>query len=428
VALGQGKDVPNVLAGILSNIGEFNGIVQKMRDSDSDSLVERILQELNGSIVVSPSDVSLLIGTLRVSTDEEFVKDAQIRLGVIYNNNAASQAEIVKESSQTLKANVTNTLVSLRLLQTIRYLCQNTAIPLPPPEIDADNYVINDKTITSFIPLLPTIIELTQVESPLVAKVAVELLTLFSNKGGELLAKKYSIEKTTNEDALKFIGIKLAANRDRDVANAIVTFLSAFILKNSASTRLDNDRDMVTELVSTSTRYPGLTNRIQILLNSLGYAIDGTPLPGGAHRGGGDISAPEENVDMRGGAPDFTSLSSILTSPGQSKEKLMKFFKEIEVQYKTAMENVQNLENQIESLSDTSSEKDAKLAEKEVELIAVKRDKTYAENQIASLKGTVDTLNKSTKKATDAMGLLQQKYDTNVGHRDSENTEKQSSH
>ena len=46
VAVTQGKDVPNLLAGILENMGEFKGIIQKMKDSDSDKLLQQLLQQI----------------------------------------------------------------------------------------------------------------------------------------------------------------------------------------------------------------------------------------------------------------------------------------------------------------------------------------------------------------------------------------------
>jgi hypothetical protein len=403
VAVTQGKDVPNLLAGILENMGEFKGIIQKMKDSDSDKLLQQLLQQLDGTMLVSPDEISMLVGQLRFSTDEGLLENTQKVLDVHMNSQGD---QVVKKLGDTLsvKANMSNPLVCKNILNTILYLSQKKLSIDEVSEVinrDVDPDDIKDDIVAKFLPLIPQIVELTQNESPEVVVRAVRVLTLFSKEhGNEFTPKKYSIQTIANEDILKYIGMAFSkANSDKNepVAKAIIEFLIMYAQNNPINILKINGL-LVQGLVQASRTFrASLYGDSVALLNRLGYDQDGSP----SDMEGGSLPKRERRVMLGGGIEQ--QLREILMTPGKSSQtKLNEFFDKMQKVHDEQIQSSQNLATELTRKNEDNNAKNAVIAEKTAELSAEKTKAKSASEQISALQAKVNTLEEAAKTAAAA--------------------------
>jgi len=403
VAVKQGKDVPNLLAGILENMGEFKGIIQKMRDSDSDILLQQLLQQLDGTMLVSPDEISMLVGQLRFSTDERLLENTQKTLDVHMGTNGD---QVVKKLTDTLnvKANMSNPLICKNILNTILYVSQNklsfdTVSDIVNRDIEVDD--IKDDIVAKFLPLIRNIVELTQNELPDIVVRAIKVLTLFAKAhGNEFTQKKYSIQTIANEDILKYIGMAFSkANSDKNetVAKEIVDFLIMYAQQNDVN--ILKMKDYIKNVLVEATRTFRDTDSFVAILHRLGYDQDGNPsdMEGGAYvervrriMVGGETTTHGSDIEQQ--------LRQILMTPGKSSQsKLISFFEEMQKVHEDHVEASQNLKTELNKQTEEKVAKNTIIAEKTAELSAEQAKVKSASEQVSALQANVDRLEEAAK-------------------------------
>jgi len=422
VSLSQGKDIPNVISGILLNMDEFTDLVQKMRDSDSDVLVASILSSLGNAIVVSPDQVSILIGTIRAATDDAAAIDAQTRLNILYNTGDIS-GQIIENLIDTFNANILDVTASKRILKAMYFIITNGGL-----EVEQGR----PHVIHAFVPIIKNVLtSLQNTDTGLVHAAGQVLDTFVFNDQQEFITAGSApivmsvLNKNSNGPKNASVAYFLAKIIDDFHTYAMPEYKTAMVDAGAVAALTQAYRANEAILHSLAADAP--TKDVVTLASSaivgalavLGFKENGSSIAtgGGRQRGGDKGPTP---------APDFASLIAILQSPDDtSKDKLLKFILEVKDLYGSLQAQVQGLLAEKAGFNDKIQMLQDSVNTKQAELDTANATSADLQAQLSGLNTRVTALTESNQHATDSLDLLQARYDTDTGELKEDNATKQ---